>query len=349
MIAEKEKETSNVQSAAKKFMPWLQVILTILLVGWGLWYITKEITLSEIGNALALAKPGYIVLGLLVILVTMVVKTWRWRLLYYPRQDMPPFKALFWALSLGQFVNTAVPFVRLGEIARVYALDQQFRTSKVRSLGTLVVEKTLDLIMLVLTVGVLLPVIVLPDFISDPSLTLGIISLGAFLALYLLAYQTKLVIWLLKQVASRLPTTIEQRVIRLGVSGLEGLSALRDRRIILALLGTSILVAILSVLTPYVLFPAFNLPLGLVDAALIHFMVSLAIAPPSTPGKIVVFDGAVAFVLLGFGLKNEAVIVSYAVIFHLVVVLPQIVLGGIAASRTNWQWRRSVSHHEEHI
>jgi hypothetical protein len=42
--------------------------------------------------------------------------------------------------------------------------------------------------------------------------------------------------------------------------------------------------------------------------------------------------------LFRLGLVSEAVIVSYTIVFHLVVMLPQIVLGSAAISRTNWRW-----------
>jgi hypothetical protein len=34
-------------------------------------------------------------------------------------------------------------------------------------------------------------------------------------------------------------------------------------------------------------------------------------------------------------------VISNSIVFHLVVILPQIILGGIAAARTDWSWRRA--------
>jgi hypothetical protein len=53
-----------------------------------------------------------------------------------------------------------------------------------------------------------------------------------------------------------------------------------------------------------------------------------------------IFEGTVVLVLYQFGQTNQALTVSYAVAFHLVVLLPKILLGGLAASRTNWRWRQ---------
>ena len=340
MIAEESGHFSTPQSTFARLWPWLSIGLTLLFIVLGLWYIVRRVSLGDIAQAFTGANLGYIVLSLAIMVLTIALKAWRWQWLLTSQSQAPSFSTLFWAVMLGQWLNTAVPFFRLGEIARIYVVDHQAETGKARLLGTLVVEKTLEMITLVLTIVALLPFIVLPDFISAPGLPLSAVVLFILLALYLLAFQADLVVRLCRQVAARLPAPLARWLLQLVVSGLEGLAALRTRRATLVLFGVSLLIAVLSVVTPYLLFPALAIPFGFVEAALIHVVVSIAVTPPSTPGKIGVFDGAVAFTLLYLGLKNEAAIVSYTIIYHLVVLLPKIVLGSIAVSRTDWRRRQ---------
>jgi uncharacterized membrane protein YbhN (UPF0104 family) len=82
--------------------------------------------------------------------------------------------------------------------------------------------------------------------------------------------------------------------------------------------------------------------LGWVAAAIINVAIMVALVPPTTPGKIGIFDGVVAFLLLQFGVKNEAVIASYTIVYHLIVILPLIILGSIAVSRTRTNIRRGL-------
>lgn len=89
------------------------------------------------------------------------------------------------------------------------------------------------------------------------------------------------------------------------------------------------------------MFDAFNLPFGIVEAAVVHIVVTIATTPPSTPGKIGVFNGAVALILISFGMTNEAVVISYSIVFLLVVIVPQIVLGSIAAAKTDWRLHKA--------
>jgi glycosyltransferase 2 family protein len=348
LIAEKPPDKTAV-SETKRFMPWFNALLALALLIWGGWYVVSQITLAAVWQAITLANPVYIALALMVFLATLMAKAWRWQLQFMPRTERPSFSASFWAMMLGQFVNTAVSFMRLGELARVYALYEQTGISKLKSLGTLVVEKSLDLIMLCLTLVLLVPFVVVPDFIARRGLSLGLAALLALVTLYLLAYQTQFVLRLTEWLLRPLPGRWGRRLLQFATSGLEGLASLRDRRALLNLLALSGLIAALSVLMPLVLFPAFGLPFGLLEAVLINLVVTVAaVIPVPTPGRIGVFEFAVMFMLRQFGYSDEATAFSYAVVFHLLIIGPQIVLGVIAAWRTNWRWSKTAVSPQPH-
>jgi glycosyltransferase 2 family protein len=327
-------------SFVQKIWPLLNILLTISLLGLGLWYLIDGVGLAAVGEAFNTSSSGYILLSLLIVLVMNLAKTWRWQILFATQSDPPPFAALFWAIMLGQYVNLVVPFLRLGEVARIYVLHKQNQTGSAWTLGTLVVEKVLDLVVLALTLLIVVPFMALPDYINHPGLQLGIMSAILLVGLYTLAYQTKLIIAICQFFIRWLPMNWAQKVMGYIIQGLESFATLRDKRTSLALLGTSILVGVTAVLTPYILFVAFDLPLSLAQAAIIHVVVMIALTPPSTPGKIGVFDGAAAFSLLWFGIESQAAIAGYTITYHLVAVLPPVLLGMVAASRTNWRWKQ---------
>ena len=342
MLAEKQTAPPPPPSASRRLWQWLNWLLALGLTAVGLWFVARNVSLADIGDTLIHAHFGYILLGLLVMLLTVWIKNWRWQLLLAtPDTAPPPFMPLFWAMTLGQYVNLIIPFLRLGEIARIYALHQQTEISKARALGTLVVEKTLDLIFFAATVVIILPLVVLPEFVGNPSTLVGTIAFFLLLVLYLLAYQTSWVIGALRWLFAKLPAAIGQRLLHVAVDGLEGLAALRSSRLSLLLVGSSIIVALLAAILPTVLFPAFNLPFGLLEGAMMHIVVSVVTTPPSTPAKIGVFNSAAALLLLSLNAPNEAAVVGYSIAFHLVVMLPQIILGSIAATRTRWRWSGS--------
>ena len=339
MITEK---TSATSPGWRRALPWLNVALAAVLILAGLWYLSSRVSLAAVGTALAGASPGWVALAVAVAVVTLVVKGWRWQLMF-PAEQLPvPFRAAFWSTALGQYVNLIVPFLRLGEVARLYALNRETGVGPAQALGTLVVEKTLDLIFFGLTILFILPFVVLPDYVNQSRLWLIVLPAALLVVLYLLAYRTAWVIGLWRRIVRPLPDRLGDWLLRMAVSGLEGLAALRDRRRALLMVLVSLLVAVLAVALPYALFPALGLSLTVLDAALIHVVVTVAITPPSTPAKLGVFNGAVALMLLQLGLTDETAVASYAILFYLVAVLPPILFGFVAASRSRWRWSAAV-------
>jgi glycosyltransferase 2 family protein len=336
LIAEKSERTNALDRQGSRRGFWLRLLLGAALGLGGLWLVGRNVSLAELGQALRLAQSGYILLGLALTVMGMAVKTWRWQLLYRPYPPAPSLLALWRALLVGQLVNLLAPF-RLGEVARVYALYQQSRSRKSQALGTLVVEKALDLIMLALTLFILIPVVVVPPFLLERGPLLALLAGAGLAILYLLAYQTERVVAWLQWLAHWLPTAVANRLLQLVVSGLEGLAALRSRRLALALVGSSAVITLLSVLTPLTVFWAFDLPYGIAAATLLNLVLSLGMVPASTPAKVGVFEWLTAVTLKQLGLEGEALILSFALVYHLVVVLPQIILGAGAASRVQWR------------
>jgi glycosyltransferase 2 family protein len=340
MIIENTEKTSG-SHGFNRLLPWFNLTLAIILIGLGIWYLSGKVTLDEIIQALLLADPWFILLGLALTLVTILLKAWRWQLMFKTPDESLSFSPAFWALMLGQYVNLIVPFFRLGEIARIYALNRQADIKMARSLGTLVLEKVLDMFMLMLAIALVLPLVILPEFVNEPGLLVWILPIVALIMLYLMSYQTKMITTFFSALESKIPTRFAKRLLKWSISGLEGLSSLRSKQLSLLLVGSSALIIFMSILLPFVMFAAFHLPLGLIEAAVIHIVVTIATTPPSTPGKIGVFNGAVALILLSFGLTNEAVVISYSIVFLLVVIVPQIAFGSIAAARTDWRWQKA--------
>lgn len=341
MIVNRQKVKATGRQLQKAW-PFLKIVTTISLLGLGIWYILNGIGLSAIADVFSTSKIEFILLSLLTVLTMNLFKAWRWKILFAAENEPPPFPTLFWAIMLGQYVNLVVPFLRLGEIARIYVLRKQSRTPGALTLGTLVVEKVLEMVVLALTLFVILPFIALPDYVNHPGIQLGIIAGIMIVGLYIIAYQTNFILKVCGFFTRWLPMHWAQRLMNYIIQGLEGVATLRDKRTTFALMATSIMGGVTAVLTPYILLLAFDLPLGLARAALIHIVVMIALTPPSTPGKIGVFDGAAAFTLVWFGIQSEATIAGFTITYHLVAILPPIILGMIAASRTNWQWKHNI-------
>ncbi|MCZ7673934.1 MAG: flippase-like domain-containing protein [Chloroflexi bacterium] len=178
--------------------------------------------LGGTGRLLTTAKPFYIFLALLAVTLTLLLKSWRWQLLLTDASGSPPFKPIFWSFNLGAYVNLVLPFMRLGEIARLFAINWTAQVGKARALGTIVVEKALDLFMLGLALLLVLPFVTLPVFMKNSLPTTTAVALIALFCLYLLAFQSAWIIRISRIFAAWLPPKWAERVMGWLIAGLEG-------------------------------------------------------------------------------------------------------------------------------
>ena len=185
------------RSCWRRLWPWLNGALTAVLLIGGIYYLAQTIHFADVLAAVREANGRFIALGLLIFGINGCLKAWRWRVLLSP--DKPGqirYTAVFWAIWLGQFVNTVLPFLRLGEIGRAYAINQQIGISKTQAVSTMLIEKSLELILLGLTVLLLLPFAALPPNTEQIGLLLAIIAALFLLAMGLVTVQTERVIHL---------------------------------------------------------------------------------------------------------------------------------------------------------
>lgn len=336
MIAEKQEDgaVAQIQTPLWRNIPWFRLLFSLLLGGLGLWFVFRDTSLAALGAALSQTRPGYVLLALATIVLTGFVKSWRWQLLFRDRPPVPPFAALFWSLQLGQLFNTLVPFFRVGEIVRIVDLDRLTQVGKARTLGTLVVEKMLEMVTLALLVFLLIPFLVLPNYAGESRLVLAATALVAFIMLWVIAYQTERIAQLLQRIAGRFSHRYVRRLLPIFISGLEGLVALRSRKTVVQLLFSSLLIGLLYILTPIILFGALDIQLGLVEGAAVHAVLAIGTVPSWAPANVGVFEFLTAATLRYFGLTDNGVILAYTLLFHLVIVLPQIVLGGLAVLKS---------------
>ncbi|MFN2190184.1 MAG: lysylphosphatidylglycerol synthase transmembrane domain-containing protein, partial [Candidatus Promineifilaceae bacterium] len=306
-----------------------RIIIGLLIGAAALYLIVRNIDFGDVVSAFQSMNSTLIILAFAVILITIVVKTWRWYLIFAASGNPPSFRALFWALVTGQFFNAVIP-LRTGEIARVLSLDQQENISKSKTLSTLVIEKTLDILGLLATIVLLLPFITLPKEVTDQGGTLAIILVAAVPILLILLFSARYFRRVLVAVDERLPSWMNFRMVQILDSGLEGLAALRSGRGLMRISGVTFLIVLLSVLTPLILFRAFSLPYGLREAIILNLLVTAATAPPSTPGRVIVFLAIVRLALEGLGAVDSGLVLSYAIAFLVIVYTPSLILGGIA-------------------
>ncbi len=303
-----------------------------------LWLAFRQVRLGEVWNALHRANPWLVGAALGAFLATQGVKAARWKALFYPEHKERRLGRLMGVIYIGQMVNAAVP-ARLGEIARAYLLARTESVSGAYALGTIVLEKALDSLMLLLVVLVTSIFMPFPSWVKGSSL---VVSGGMVV---LLAVMTALSRW-----EGRLPGWVT-RVVgpqswlgRLGVMAAVqraalSLRPLRSLRMNLVLWGWSAGNWALMILTNVLMFWAFGLRLPWTAAPLLLAILNIGIIVPSSPGRIGVFHYLCVLTLGLYGV-DPALALACGILLHAVVYVPIFVLGIYYLWRENLSWSR---------
>lgn len=308
---------------------WRPLVGT-LLGAIALYLAFRNVEIGQMRDALVTANYGLVALALVFVLLTLLTTTARWRLLFYPRHQQLRWRHLFAGIVVGQMVNIVIP-ARLGEVVRSYAVGQNEGVSKMLVLGTIAVEKVMHILVMGLGFAALLPVIAMPLWVEKPGRAVAILGGVATLGVLVLAFFGERIVGRARAVGRRLPGQLGERLIQYGERALMGLGSLRDWRTSLLVWGYSCLVWVLGTTINYIVFRAVGLSLPVTAALFLMVVLQVVEAPPSSPGKIGVFHYLTVLALSAFSVERNLAF-SYAVLLHLILYLPRIVLGGIFAA-----------------
>lgn len=125
-----------------------------LLIGLALlWASFRGIDFSRLGSILLKADYIWLIAAVLVSVVAFVIRARRWTLLIEPLGHKPSLKNTYHALLTGYFANMLFP--RLGEVTRCAALSKKEKMPFDKLVGTVIVERTIDFITVLLLLGVM--------------------------------------------------------------------------------------------------------------------------------------------------------------------------------------------------
>ena len=138
-----------------KFKSTLQYAVMILITALLLWLSFRNIETSGgqskwdfITGVWASANKSFLLLSAGVALLSHLIRAERWKLLLTPLGYKTSLQKGFASVMIGYFVNLAIP--RGGELTRCYNLYRLDKTPVDISLGTVVAERVIDLVLLVI-------------------------------------------------------------------------------------------------------------------------------------------------------------------------------------------------------
>lgn len=272
------------------------------------------------------ADPWFVAGAVSCLIISLVLKTMRWRMLLPAEADITTPR-LYRILHISFLLNNVLP-ARLGDVARVAMTTQQGSLRVGSVLSSLLTERVADLVTLLTFFVAISPFLPIPadyvDWLHRAWYTLAV--LGGLLVLVIA----------LRRHGGRLMTRIplpgriapSDRVREEARSFGQGFRQLVHRDHAVQIWGSSALAWVGAFAINYLLMQALSIDAPVPVAVLLTCTTNLAMLVPSSPGYIGVFHAAATLSLIPFNV-DAARALSFAVIAHLVNVLPVSIIGAV--------------------
>jgi uncharacterized protein (TIRG00374 family) len=295
------------------------VLISVGLLGYLLW----SVDVKELGAQLARTRWEWVVLACGLGPVTVWARGRRWWYLFPPRSEPP---ALVPATMIGYMVNNVLP-LRAGEFVRVYVVARRWGQGFWTALATLIVERLLDSLFIVLIMAVLLLRVAVPRPLEIGAAVLLAVDVVAVSVLCLLAVAPDWTRGVIERLTRPWPS-LQGRVVGILETFVRGLEGVRTRAHLVPLVAWTAVIWALPAFITWTMFRALDVEVPWIAAWVVLAFVGLGVAIPSAPGYIGVFHAAATLALTLFGVPATAAF-GYALLFHATQILPVTLVGWI--------------------
>ncbi|NIV95357.1 flippase-like domain-containing protein [candidate division KSB1 bacterium] len=318
----------------------LKVGIGVLISGFFIYLAFRDVNFQEMLAALRSANYLWLLPAFFAMLISHWIRASRWRSFLSPIKEVG-VHPLFSSLMIGYAANNVFP-LRLGEFLRAFALGKSQSVSKSSAFATVIVERLIDLLsLLVLLAGTIL-VYPLPPDIRKAGYVIFFITLSAIVFMVFLMEKTDGTIRLLNKL---LPSKIFHAIEKTVKSFLQGFVVFKKSEHYFKITVTSILIWFFYALVVYATFLAFSLhrnyEINFLSSFVVLVTVSIGIMIPSSPGFVGTYHWFCMKSLSFYGVPHSEAL-SFAVISHALNTLPFTVIGLIYFWRENLHFSDAI-------
>ena len=318
--------------------------LTIALMA----FFLRSADLGAVWSEIRRSRLDLVALSMLAVVLSYVLRIRRWQMLLAPIGQVG-FGAAGRATAIG-FATTALLPGRLGEVVRPYLLARAERLSASAALATIVLERLLDLIAVLLLLGVFLLFFSETVRMGDPQLLAAlkggglVAAAGATAALILTlaaARAPNRANAFVVQVARRLPLRIGTAVTRFFTRFSAGLEIVRRPGPFLGAFAWSFPLWLCVAASAWSVCHAFDIPLPASGSLLVMVLMVLGVSLP-TPAGVGSFHAAFQVAVTGFYGAPVDAAVGAALVAHALSFGPVTIVGLALMLRAGLTLQRAV-------
>ena len=308
---------------------WLGIVISMLFM----FLAFRDVAFGHMWEAVKQANYWWILPALLVIFLGHWLRAYRWRFLLAPI-DKVDTGVLFSSLMIGYMANTFLP-AHLGEFLRAYMIGKKRSIPASAVFGTIVIERVIDVLSLVVLLVLTMMVFPFPDWVKQSSYIsfAGILVLLAILVLMKTYRDPSL--RLIERLSWPLPERFAHDLQGLLRSFLDGIVLLQSWRHYVIVTTLSIAIWFCYGLAIQIGFYAFDFvsiyALPWTAALVLLVITTISVLVPSSPGYVGTYH-YLCQLSLGLFAVPESPALTFAFVLHGINFLPILIVGLILIS-----------------
>lgn len=312
---------------------WGKAVFGTAVTVFFLWYVLRDVSIGEV--AANIARGNFVLLFASVFVATFgfLIRALRWKVLLTPVAPDTGLRSRFAAVSICFMANNILP-ARAGEFARAFAFSRMEPISASAAFGTLVVERFMD--GMVLLLFLVIPVLT-PGFPAADALTGGwglalfnfaiALVVGVLAVLVVMAALPRQFVRMAEHVANYLPESISGKALGTLHGLLDSIAIMRDPKLLAMAFAWSLFFWTWHGVSFWLGMLAFGIDTGFVSAIFTEAVVGFGVAIPAAPGFFGTFHAAAEFALTNVYGVAEADSLAFAFAYHFGGWVPITVIG----------------------
>ncbi|GBD94024.1 hypothetical protein BMS3Abin05_01620 [bacterium BMS3Abin05] len=317
---------------SKKFQISLGILLSVVF----LWLAFRKVSITDMAAAFESADYWYFIPAAVFLFFSLWFRAYRWKFFF---KSIKPIgmNNLFASMMVGYMANNIFP-MRLGEFLRAYSIGRTAKVSKVSSFATIIVERIIDLLTLLVLLALTFLIQPFPSWIKDSGYVIFTIAVGAILFMGFLVFKTEPTLKLMEKMLSPFSEKIRSKILEYAENLISGFGVLRTPRLYLAVVVLSILIWACYVGIVQMIIMSFGLDvkyhLPLLASVVVQIMIGIGVTIPSSPGYIGTFHYLAMQGMALFGVPGSEAL-SVAIVLHLFNFIPLTLIGFYYFAREN--------------
>jgi len=305
------------------------VAVTVLLLWWAL----RDVSVGEVWTNIRGGNPWLLLAAVSVATFGFFIRALRWKVLLAPVNADTRLRSRFAGISIGFMANNTLP-ARMGEFIRAYAFSRMEPVSASAAFGSLVVERFLDGVVLLLF---LVLTALSPGFPAVDALSQGwgalvlraaiVAVLAVMVLLFMMAAWPRRLVRMAEWMGGRLPDRIARPVIGGLETFLDAIAIMRDPKLLFLGFAWTLFFWTWHAVSFWLGMMAFGISTGFVSAIFVMAVVGFGVAIPAAPGFVGTFHAADKFALSDVYGVAEPESLAFAFGYHFGGWIPITVIG----------------------